>query len=86
MRARTARNNALYDVSPQYAPSYVVRNDSTNRANPLSNLYYGAPYPTVPQDHYQSTSTNKPDSSSVIDMPPPSYQDYSKDVRLPKPN
>ncbi|KAG2181412.1 hypothetical protein INT43_008995 [Umbelopsis isabellina] len=85
MRARNARNNALYDVSPQYAPSYAVRNDSSNRPNPLSNLYYGAPYPTAPQDHYQSNTNYKPDNSSVIDMPPPSYQDYSKDARLPKP-
>ncbi|CAO3666620.1 unnamed protein product [Umbelopsis ramanniana] len=96
-RARRAidnRNNTqpaaytVYSPPGSYPPHYVVGNDSTEQPHPLSSMYYGAPYPEAPLRNNATPSSSayqKPDSSSVIDIPPPSYQDHSKDQRLPKP-
>ncbi|GAB5588828.1 hypothetical protein Unana1_03728 [Umbelopsis nana] len=89
IRARnTPPNNSYgqYGPTESYPPSYVVRTNSTSlQPNPLSSMYYGAPYPPPPREYTPSTSAalHKPDS--VVDIPPPSYQDHSKDMRLPKP-
>ena len=88
---RNATQPAAYTVySPpgSYPPHYVVGNNSTDQPHPLSSMYYGAPYPEAPLRNNATPSSSayqKPDSSSVIDIPPPSYQDHSKDQRLPKP-
>ncbi|KAI8578381.1 hypothetical protein K450DRAFT_247616 [Umbelopsis ramanniana AG] len=86
--ASPAAAYTVYSSPGSYPPRYVVGNDSTEQPNPLSSMYYGAPYPQPPLRNNATPSSSayqKPDSSSVIDIPPPSYQEHSKDLRLPKP-
>ncbi|KAH8548380.1 hypothetical protein BGW37DRAFT_470155 [Umbelopsis sp. PMI_123] len=89
MKNRNASQPTSYTVytSPgSYPPRYLIRSDSTEQPNPLAPMYYGAPYPEPSYNEPSvSSSHQKPDSNSIIDIPPPSYQDHSKDLRLPKP-
>ncbi|KAG2235592.1 hypothetical protein INT48_002366 [Thamnidium elegans] len=77
-KRRRARNNL---VNGNYAtdPNFVIVDMNGRQSHrPTQPATYDPPPPTIPVNN---VSTYRP-STSDVEPPPPSYQDYSKDHRV----
>ncbi|GAA5801242.1 hypothetical protein HPULCUR_006687 [Helicostylum pulchrum] len=75
-RARSNMANGNYAADPNFV---IVDVNGRETYRPTQPATYDPPPPTIRENN---VSTYRP-STSDVEPPPPSYQDYSKDNRVP---